>query len=109
MALENLLPSTVTVQRKTRTPDGRGGHTIEYVDDHEEVVRIDKPSGKDVPIALQKQGVVLFPVYADLNADIHLGDRLTLNGRTYEVRCANLGPPAGPYAKWFAEEYVIGR
>jgi hypothetical protein len=104
--LDNLLPSTVMVQRKARTPDGQGGHTITFEDDHTEVVYIGQPTGKDVPVAHRKEGLLMFPVYGNADADIRIGDRLKLGSRLFEVRVAHLGVPGGPYEKWMTEEYV---
>ena len=108
MAVEDLLDSMAEVQRKQHESDGQGGHTIDYEIVATAACRVGSMSARDLAIAGQKQAVVTHPIYFAPAADVQVGDRLVIEGRTFEVRVPNQAGPSHPYTKVLAEEYQLG-
>jgi head-tail joining protein len=105
MALQGLFDALVTISRKTRTADGQGGFSESFSPVTDALCRFANITGRDMAIGQQKEGVVRHAVYFTPGVDVQIGDRLTVDGRTFEVRTPNAAGPGYPYVKALVEEY----
>lgn len=88
--VESTLTDTITVQRVTRTADGKGGWTEAWTTREATTGRID-PLARVVQIAEAGKAEALrveWQITLRWDANIQVGDRLLINGTAYEIRQA---------------------
>lgn len=83
---ESLLNNDVLIERRTRTPDGRGGWVITYVEIGTVRGRMRPASSSERDTAAREERIITHVLYVSAETDIARGDLATIDGLTVEVQ-----------------------
>lgn len=82
---ESLLNNTFSISRSRRTPDGRGGWAVDYVEIGTARGRIRPASSSERESAAQEQRLITHVLYLPAGTDVARGDRVTLGALVVDV------------------------
>lgn len=108
MGVAHLLNRRVTHERKTRTPDGQGGHAEAYASLGTLPTRIFAATARDAEIGARLEAVVSKTAYVTAAADVRRDDRLVLAPGQYAYVVAVLDPSVGHHRKLLLDERQRG-
>lgn len=108
MGVAHLLNRRVTLERKTRTPDGQGGYTETYADVGTVPTRIHAPSATDREVGARLEAVVSKVAYVTGGFDVRRDDRLVLGVGQYAYVVAVLDPSVAHHRKLLLDERQRG-
>lgn len=94
---ESLLNNDFTIERRRRSPDGRGGWAIDYVAVGVVRGRIRPASSREREVAQQEERLITHVLYVVAGTDIARGDRVTGAGLTVEVQAVREPSRAGEH------------
>lgn len=107
-ALTHLLNQRVTLERKTRTPDGQGGYAEVYADVGTVPTRIHAASASDREVGARLEAVVTKIAYVTGGFDVRRDDRLVLGPGRYAYVVAVLDPSVAQHRKLLLDERQRG-
>lgn len=96
MSFRGLMNRTLTIQRKSGSPDGQGGHTLTYSDIGSTRGRIRPASSTERTIAEAWDALVSHVGYTPAGVDVRRDDRITTdnNGDTLYFRVKAVRNPS---------------
>lgn len=94
---ESLLNNLFTVERRRRSPDGRGGWAIDYVQIDPMLGRIRPATSREREVAQLEEREITHVLYVVAGSDIARGDRVTGDGLTVDVRAIREPSRAGEH------------
>lgn len=86
LVIESLFNNTFTIERRTRTSDGKGGFTIGYLSQGTVSGRIRPASGREREVAAQEGRDISHVLYVAADEDIARGDRVSVGDLVVEVQ-----------------------
>lgn len=94
---QSLLNHEFTISRRRRSPDGRGGWAIDYVEIGTARGRIRPASSREREVARQEEREITHVFYAPAGTDIRRGDQVNVGGLSVEVEAVREPSQAGEH------------
>jgi len=104
--ISKLLPITLTLQRRERTSDGKGGFVETFSTVASLSARISALTAKDTTIAHQQQAQVSHAIYLVPGNDVRMNDQIVFNAFVCRVVVPNVEPWNPVYQKVLVKELI---